>query len=520
MVVSAVRATARGEVGGLTSRGRLVRIGVLELPQLPDTANDPHLAGGLPVTEILPLEAGERLLALCTLSTDGPGLALGTRQGTVKRVNPEVLGRDEWEVIRLAEGDEVVGAVELTTGREALCFITSDAQLLHFGADAVRPQGRSGGGIAGIRLTSGERVAWFGAIDPEAPDGSVVVTVSGSSTALPGTEPGAVKVAPFTEYPAKGRATGGVRCHRFLKGEDTLVLAWAGAAPARAAAASGAPVDLPDATGRRDGSGDAGQPADRRVRRPGRGPGPGARGCARLSHVLSRHRRARLSVLALILVALTSAGCDSAGGSNEVDLTPDKVLALARTNLDQTSGVDLTLHTDDLPAGVTGVEDATGVGTHDPAFDGKITVVLSGQAFEVPVVAVDGKVYVQLPLTSGWQDIDPSDYGAPDPARLMSPDRGFSSLLAETSDLQEGDSVRGGENNKEVLTEYSGTVSGDVVKNIIPTASGDFDATYTISDAGELRQARLTGVFYQDSDPMTYTVTFEDYGTQKDITAP
>ena len=255
VVVSAVRATARGEVGGLTSRGRLVKIGVLELPQLPDTANDPHLAGGLPVSEILALDPGERLLGLCTLATDGPGLALGTRLGTVKRVNPEVLGRDDWEVVRLADGDEVVGAVELSTGEESLCFITSDAQLLHFGAGSVRPQGRSGGGMAGIRVTPGEQVAWFGAIDPEAPEGSVVVTASGSATALPGTEPGALKVTPFAEYPAKGRATGGVRCHRFLKGEDALVLAWAGSAPARAAAASGAPVELPDATGRRDGSG-------------------------------------------------------------------------------------------------------------------------------------------------------------------------------------------------------------------------------------------------------------------------
>jgi DNA gyrase subunit A len=252
VVVSVVRATARGEVGGLTSTGRLVKIGVLELPQLPDTANDPHLAGGLPISEILALEPGERLLALTSLRSDGPGLALGTRQGVVKRVNPEVLGRDDWEVVRLADGDEVVGAVELATGEETLCFITSDAQLLHFGAALVRPQGRSGGGMAGVRLTPGERVAWFGVLDPE---GAVVVTASGSSTALPGTEPGAVKVTPFSEYPPKGRATGGVRCHRFLKGEDTLVFAWAGPAPARASASSGAPVELPEANGRRDGSG-------------------------------------------------------------------------------------------------------------------------------------------------------------------------------------------------------------------------------------------------------------------------
>ena len=256
VITSAVRTTARGEVGVLTSRGRLIKFGVLDLPTLPDSANDPNLQGGLPVSEALSLQPGERVLALTALRIDSPGLALGTRQGVVKRVNPEVLtNRDEWEVIGLKDGDEVVGATDLATGSETLCFITSDAQLLHFGADGVRPQGRSGGGMAGVRVNGGERVVWFGAVDTLE---AVVVTASGSSTALPGTEPGALKVTPFGEYPGKGRATGGVRCHRFLKGEDTLVLAWAGTAPARAAAASGAPVDLPEATGRRDGSGTPG----------------------------------------------------------------------------------------------------------------------------------------------------------------------------------------------------------------------------------------------------------------------
>ena len=106
--------------------------------------------------------------------------------------------------------------------------------------------------MAGIKLGAGQQVAFFGAFDPA---GAVVVTASGSSTALPGTEAGAVKVTPIAEYPGKGRATGGVRSHRFLKGEDTLVTAWAGPGPARAAASSGAPVDLPEANGRRDGSG-------------------------------------------------------------------------------------------------------------------------------------------------------------------------------------------------------------------------------------------------------------------------
>ncbi|MCW2792281.1 MAG: topoisomerase subunit, partial [Nocardioides sp.] len=259
VVVSAVRTTARGEVGVVTSRGRVLKLSVLDLPAIPSSANDPNLQGGVPLSEVLSLDQGERALALSALPADGPGLALGTRQGVVKRVNPEVLSRDEWEVISLKDGDEVVGAVDLATGTETLCFLTSDAQLLHFGADGVRPQGRSGGGIAGVRVTGGEQVTWFGAVVD--PADSVVVTASGSSTALPGTEPGAVKVTPFSEYPPKGRATGGVRCHRFLKGEDTLVFAWAGTAPARAAASSGAPIDLPEATGRRDGSGIPGSQA-------------------------------------------------------------------------------------------------------------------------------------------------------------------------------------------------------------------------------------------------------------------
>jgi len=254
VVVAAVETTMRGQVGAVTTLGRLVKLDVLDLPSLPATANAPHLAGGAPLSEFLSLEAGERVLTLSSFDTDSPGLALGTREGIVKRVNPEYLSnRDAWEVIRLGDNDEVVGAVELRTGTEDLAFITADARLLHFGADSVRAQGRAGGGVAGVRTAAGAHVVFFGAFDGA--DDAVVVTSSGSSVALPGTEPGAVKVTPWSEYPAKGRGTGGVRCHRFLKGEDTLVFAWAGVGPARAAAASGAAVDLPEATGRRDGSG-------------------------------------------------------------------------------------------------------------------------------------------------------------------------------------------------------------------------------------------------------------------------
>jgi DNA gyrase subunit A len=254
VVLSAVAATARGHVGAVTSRGRLVRLGVLDLPMLPSTHNAPHLQGGAPLSEFLVLEQGERVLGLTTLEADSPGLALGTRRGIVKRVLPDHLAnRDFWEVIRLTADDELVGAVELSTGEEVLVFISSDAQLLRFPAGDVRPQGRAGGGIAGIRLAAGAEVVFFGALRSDT--GASVVTVSGAGDSLPGTEAGSIKVADFAIYPGKGRSTGGVRCHRFLSGERRLLLGWAGPSPAIGAAASGAPVDLPEPSGRRDGSG-------------------------------------------------------------------------------------------------------------------------------------------------------------------------------------------------------------------------------------------------------------------------
>ena len=252
VLTSKVVTTARGECGLVTSAGRLLKIGVLDLPTVPATAAAPNLQGGTHVSELITLDPDERVLCLTSLSPDSLGLALGTAGGVVKRVNPEVLARDSWEVIRLEPGDKVVGAVELRSLDTELVFVTNDAQLLRFPAGTVRPQGRSGGGMAGIKLGIGGRVVFFGAA-PAAE--SVVVTVSGTTRALPGTDAGSVKVTPIEEYPAKGRATGGVRCHRFLKGEDVLLLAWVGPAPAVAAAASGSPIPLPDADGRRDGSG-------------------------------------------------------------------------------------------------------------------------------------------------------------------------------------------------------------------------------------------------------------------------
>ncbi len=252
VVVARASATVRGHVGVVTSAGRVLKVHVLDLPALPGTAGGVSLAGGVPLGAFLTLARGESVVGLISLLPDAPTLALATAGGTIKRVASEAApNRDDWEVIRLADGDRVVGALPVADEDE-LVLLSDDAQLLRFPASSVRPQGRPAGGMAGMKLASGARVIAFGAWQAGAP--GVAVTVASDSAALIDTG-GSWKVTRADAFPGKGRATGGVRAHRFLKGEDVLVRGWITAWPAVAATGSGEPIDLPEPDGRRDGSG-------------------------------------------------------------------------------------------------------------------------------------------------------------------------------------------------------------------------------------------------------------------------
>ncbi len=231
----------------------------------------------------------------------------------------------------------------------------------------------------------------------------------------------------------------------------------------------------------------------------------------------SRRRTRAALALAALVAPLALSSCSGADGAPE--RTPEETLAAAKTVLDDTTGVHITLATDKLPKGINGLLSAEGIGTHDPAFDGAIKVAANGITADAEVVAVDGVVFAKLPFTTKFVEVDPADYGAPDPADLMSSEGGLSTLLTSAEGVEEGEQVRDGE---VVLSKFTGTVPGDVVASIIPSASPDedFEASFTLNDSDQVDQVVLTGPFYPDADEVTYTVDFDQYGVEKDITAP
>lgn len=287
--------STRATYGLVTSAGRLVLAHVVDLPALPAAATL-SLKGGVQADELIGMTEstdpirGERVITAIAMeqptsgktsakdeSEDGgaaeakplPSLAIGTRNGVIKRWNREApTTMDSWPVIDLKDGDEVVFAA-VAEDDDRLVFISSDSSLLTFEAKNVRPQGRTAGGMAGIKLAKGARVAAFNVVPAgkvawtyeegenglTSGSGAVVLTVAGDSDALPGTENGAAKVTPLEMYPTKGRATGGVRSQRFLRGQNTLILAWVGLYPLHASTSAGSPVELPKPDMRRDGSG-------------------------------------------------------------------------------------------------------------------------------------------------------------------------------------------------------------------------------------------------------------------------
>lgn len=228
--------------------------------------------------------------------------------------------------------------------------------------------------------------------------------------------------------------------------------------------------------------------------------------------------------MALAAVAsMTLAGCSGDDDPGEVTAEPSAAerLEQARTALVEAGTFRLDLASADLPSGGGAVIAGEGVGRLDPpAFEGTITARMAGLQADVPVIAVDGDLHVQLPYTPRYVRQSPEQLGVPDPARLFDPEQGVVNLLALTENAEYGETTRV---RSEILQDFHGEVPGDAVVNLFGAGDRDstFDATYGVldDDTNEVRTVALTGEFYPPQ-VSTYTLTLSDYGLDVDITAP
>ena len=210
--------STRSDVVFITDAGRMLRAHVGDIPVGDYMTHN----AGTPTSEFLGLGKKEKVLGVFPVD-EKTVIAVGTRAGVVKRISPDLPSKAEFSCINLKGNDKLVGAAVATESDE-LVFITQDAQLLRFDAKAVKPQSVNGAGMAGIKTET--EVVYFGVLKPK--EKNVVVTVANSSASLPGTDGGGLKVSKIEEFPKKGRATGGVRCQKFIRGQNQIVLCHVG----------------------------------------------------------------------------------------------------------------------------------------------------------------------------------------------------------------------------------------------------------------------------------------------------
>lgn len=242
-----------------------------------------------------------------------------------------------------------------------------------------------------------------------------------------------------------------------------------------------------------------------------------------------RRAGAVLAVTALLWTGGLAACSDEAGpASNESadadgsgEVSPAEVLAFAKQQLDTTSGVRLALSTDDQPDTDAFLGAAEGAITDEPAFAGTAEGTFRGLSQSgIGVISVDGSFYVDLPVL-GWEEFDPTELCAPDPALLLDPQTGVTTLLTAAQQPTAGESVRSGADNDQILTPYTATVPGEAMQGVLPCSPGEsFESTFTIDSDGRMQGAEMTGEFFAGADDLTYTIEITEYDVTQEILAP
>lgn len=227
--------------------------------------------------------------------------------------------------------------------------------------------------------------------------------------------------------------------------------------------------------------------------------------------------RTLLRTLAVLLLGTLALGACTSGGD---DRDPEARLQAAADEINAAEAIEFSIETDELPKGVSGVLSVQGQGDDSPSFEGEAEVSAAGSTLPAEVVVVDGQMWIKTGLTPDFLEVDPGRFGIPDPAQLIgSGEDSAVSLLTSAEDVESGDQVREG---KQVLTTITGTIDGEDVARLLPTADpdGSFEAKFHLTEDDALNDLVISGPFYDGEDDVTYTMQLSAMDSAIDVTPP
>ena len=201
-----VSTSNRSEMVAVTSMGRILKFSTRKISDKP-----------VKINEIIQLIPAEEVVSI--LDPKDSNIFLFTSKGQVKMIDAELLTKSGSSIIKLKNNDSVVGAASVgkKVKKFELVAVTSNAQLIRFDGKVLNPQGISAAGVAGIKLEEGAKVIYF-----------TVITQATELSLMTMTDKGSIKRSKMEEFPAKGRATGGVRCMGLKKAEVEIIAAIVG----------------------------------------------------------------------------------------------------------------------------------------------------------------------------------------------------------------------------------------------------------------------------------------------------
>lgn len=231
--------------------------------------------------------------------------------------------------------------------------------------------------------------------------------------------------------------------------------------------------------------------------------------------------RTRVAVVAIALVAVLVSAVSACGSSGSLSPAQAKsLLTQGKATIDNSQAFHFTLTTAGIPQGSgTTIVGGGGDLARPDKLVGSFTVSVGGLQAAVKVAAGGGKFYAQLPFQKTYTATDPSSFGVANPAQLISPSGGLSSILSDTNQTASGGQTR---INGEVLDVVSGSVPGTditVLPDKDPARPVAVKALINPSNH-QVRQVTLTGPIETTAPSASFTVTLTNYGEHVDLVIP